>query len=149
MADIQRQIAERAQARHRRPAPTRVGDVVLDGEPIPDDVIGLGAWRLTAAGHWHMPTAQATCPTGCGADGRWLMRKAARLVVTAVREPEHQPARGDAVAVWLRGRRDTYARDTAEWTALDFVLDDYRLHADVGEPLSTPTDSLGPYAERP
>jgi hypothetical protein len=47
------------------------------------------------------------------------------------------PRRGDAVEAWLRAHRDRHASVTRdpEWEALDWVLDDYRLHADTGTPL--------------
>lgn len=48
----------------------------------------------------------------------------------------HRPDRTDDVAQWIRKTRDGYQEKTAEWYALDFLLDDYRLHADVGKPLS-------------
>lgn len=62
---------------------------------------------------------------------------------------EFQPRRDDAVAAWLKSRRDEYTRNEVDdvngWFVLDNLLDDYRLHADTGAPLSTPTDELGPH----
>jgi hypothetical protein len=43
--------------------------------------------------------------------------------------------RGDEVAAWLKRQRDSHPRNDV-WHALDWVLDDYRLHADTGTPLS-------------
>jgi hypothetical protein len=45
------------------------------------------------------------------------------------------PERNDPVATWLKEHRDAYSRADERWTALDWMLDDYRLHADVGQPL--------------
>jgi hypothetical protein len=69
------------------------------------------------------------------------------------REPYSGPRRDDAVAVWLKRKRDTFERETgvdtkvtmAIYLMLDGLLDDYRLHADIGAPLSTPTDELEPH----
>lgn len=46
-----------------------------------------------------------------------------------------KPHRDDDVAVWLKRRRDYYDYGSPEWRTLDETLDDYRLHADVGQPL--------------
>jgi hypothetical protein len=54
---------------------------------------------------------------------------------------DFQPRRGDDVEAWLRQWRDQYADDA--WRALDDALDDYRLHADTGAPLSVPAEELG------
>lgn len=49
------------------------------------------------------------------------------------------PRRGDAFEAWLKAQRDQY-RDsvgpTCGWRHLDAALDDYRLHADTGTPLT-------------
>lgn len=51
------------------------------------------------------------------------------------------PTRDDAVAQWLKARRDEhsdrYGRLPA-WYVLDELLDTYRLHADTGIPLGQP-----------
>jgi uncharacterized protein YegP (UPF0339 family) len=47
----------------------------------------------------------------------------------------HRPHRDDEVATWMKRKRDTHTPDSTAWRALDDLLDDYRLHADVGEPL--------------
>lgn len=46
-----------------------------------------------------------------------------------------QPRRGDAVAEWLRARRDAEEPHSYAWALWDRALDDYRLHADTGVPL--------------
>lgn len=46
------------------------------------------------------------------------------------------PRRGDDVEQWLKRERDLCARDNEQWHCLDFMLEDYRLHADTGTPLS-------------
>jgi hypothetical protein len=45
------------------------------------------------------------------------------------------PERGDAVERWLKRFRDEHANDTPTWQVADWLLDDYRLHADTGTPL--------------
>lgn len=46
------------------------------------------------------------------------------------------PRRGDQFEQWLKAQRDEYEQTTsAQWRALDEVLDTYRLHADTGTPL--------------
>ena len=49
------------------------------------------------------------------------------------------PKRGDACEAWLEVRRDSllYGNPGDEtWQLLDELLEDYRLHADLGIPLS-------------
>ena len=55
----------------------------------------------------------------------------------------HQPKRGDDVEAWIKNTRDKYDRFSCrwEWTSLDDLLDDYRLHADAGVPLDTEVNS--------
>jgi hypothetical protein len=48
------------------------------------------------------------------------------------------PERHDDVDRWIKRYRDNWERwggRTAEWYALDDLLDDYRRHADTGTPL--------------
>lgn len=42
--------------------------------------------------------------------------------------------RGDPVEAWLKRKRDEYTWES--WHIIDDLLDDYRLHADTGTPLS-------------
>ena len=62
------------------------------------------------------------------------------LALLQAAEPHirHRPQREDAVATWLKKRRDQNPRDPQAWFALDNALDDYRLHADTGTPLTQP-----------
>lgn len=53
----------------------------------------------------------------------------------------HRPNRDDDVAGWLKRQRDKYRRmgevlESQIHLAIDDLLDDYRLHADTGTPLS-------------
>lgn len=53
----------------------------------------------------------------------------------------HRAQRGDDVEAWLKRWRDEFLHPADEfnravWGALDDLLDDYRLHADTGMPLS-------------
>jgi hypothetical protein len=50
-------------------------------------------------------------------------------------QPKPQPRRGDAFEAWLKAQRDACEPTLPPWTALDDVLDTYRLHADTGTPL--------------
>jgi hypothetical protein len=47
---------------------------------------------------------------------------------------QFRPERGDDVEAWIRRWRDMLDGD--RWIAVDSMLDDYRLHADTGTPLS-------------
>lgn len=47
-----------------------------------------------------------------------------------------KPSREDAVAAWLKERRDACLRGSVGRMTIDNLLNDYRLHADVGAPLS-------------
>jgi hypothetical protein len=53
---------------------------------------------------------------------------------------ETRPRRGDAFEAWLKTERDSYgshaANDREMYDILDNLLDQYRLHADMGVPLS-------------
>lgn len=44
---------------------------------------------------------------------------------------EYVPSRDDAVAAWLRTRRDQNPRGTDDYGVIDGLLEDYRLHADT------------------
>ena len=57
------------------------------------------------------------------------------------RQERHQPRRGDEVERWLRDWRDGYPGGSPAWLAADWLLDDYRLHADAGTPLDTEVPS--------
>lgn len=48
----------------------------------------------------------------------------------------HQPKRDDEVAAWLRCRREEHVEHSFTWVVINALLDDYRLHADVGAPLA-------------
>jgi hypothetical protein len=52
--------------------------------------------------------------------------------------PAHTPRRGSDIETWLTTHRDRYdaAAHGTEWLALDWLIDDYRYHADTGAPLS-------------
>jgi hypothetical protein len=49
---------------------------------------------------------------------------------------QFRPMRGDDVEAWIKRRRDELPRNLDEWDTLDYLLDNYRLHADLGTPLS-------------
>jgi hypothetical protein len=51
--------------------------------------------------------------------------------------------RGDAVEAWIKSKRDEHLQGTAEWHALDGLLDAYRLHADCGTSLEEDTPAEG------
>jgi hypothetical protein len=53
--------------------------------------------------------------------------------------------RGDVVEAWIKRSRDCWASDDPGWTALDYLLDDYRGHADTGTPLTE--DVQGPHGD--
>jgi sRNA-binding carbon storage regulator CsrA len=56
------------------------------------------------------------------------------------------PRRDDAVAAWLKRRRDEwYEPNTGGWHHIDALLDDYRDHADEGTPLAE--EVAGPHGD--
>lgn len=83
--------------------------------------------------------------------GRGDDRVAAYLDLVACRvnvDVFAQPRRDDKVAAWIKRARDRYDRNgatTLRWNALNDLLDDYRDHADVGQPLDNDTP-IGPHA---
>ena len=59
------------------------------------------------------------------------------------------PRRGDACEAWLKARRDSLlygGQDLYDetWQLLDELLEDYRLHADLGIPLNESTKLVEP-----
>lgn len=52
---------------------------------------------------------------------------------------DHIPMRDDQIELWLKAHRDAWTSVDGpmnpQWTALDDLLDTYRLHADTGTPL--------------
>jgi len=50
-------------------------------------------------------------------------------------EKRHEPHRGDEVEAWLKAFRDRQPPVSDGWHTADWLLDDYRLHADTGTPL--------------
>jgi hypothetical protein len=55
------------------------------------------------------------------------------------RTPSHLPHRGSDVEFWILNTRNETV-NSAKWTALDDLLDDYRLRADYGLTLSDSTE---------
>jgi hypothetical protein len=53
------------------------------------------------------------------------------------------PERGDAVERWLKTFRDQQSPVSDEWHTADWLLDDYRLHADTGTPLDAEVEIHG------
>ncbi|MFE2384473.1 hypothetical protein [Streptomyces misionensis] len=64
-----------------------------------------------------------------------LRRLAAEAHDTGVPQPV-LPARGDQFEAWLKTQRDNYRPRSSAWNELDYLLDQYRLHADTGTPLT-------------
>lgn len=52
----------------------------------------------------------------------------------------HEPRRDDDVAEWLKEKRDAHRPHSEGWEWMDWILDEYRLRADLGKNL---TDDLG------
>lgn len=52
----------------------------------------------------------------------------------------HAPWRGSDVEKWIKQFRDAYTPGMPPWIALDDLLDDYRLHSDLGTPLDQPVE---------
>lgn len=73
-----------------------------------------------------------------GPDDLITKGSAARRIATALdgwTAPE-RPQRGDAFEQWLKAQRDLCFGHATTWGAVDGLLDQYRLHADTGTPLS-------------
>jgi hypothetical protein len=94
----------------------------------------------------HCNTIHEPGPQGCPPAVRRPTRREPRPSVLSVpddreapEEPEqHRPQRGSDVEAWLKAKRDVYNDESGAsgaWWALDDLLDDYRLHADTGQPL--------------
>ena len=47
----------------------------------------------------------------------------------------HRAQRGSDVEAWIKRHRDKLPRVSESWADLDWLLDDYREHADTGTPL--------------
>lgn len=47
----------------------------------------------------------------------------------------NKPHRGDLLEAWIKARRDEQRPTGEGWSALDDLLDEYRLAADTGESL--------------
>jgi hypothetical protein len=45
---------------------------------------------------------------------------------------KHVPLRGSDVEAWIKRYRDKWDRGDNEWNLLDWMLNEYRLHADTG-----------------
>ena len=58
---------------------------------------------------------------------------------------EFLPQRGDDVEAWLKRQRDSYPKNTRQWSCIDDLLDNYRLHADTGSHLDE--EDIGPWHE--
>lgn len=77
---------------------------------------------------------------------KYSVKQTALPVITAAVEvidaEPHRAKRDDEVAAWIKRCRDGYApgkrtpEGAAIYQTLDMLLDDYRLHADTGTPLS-------------
>lgn len=74
--------------------------------------------------------------------------RAGLVAVLAIVERDAHPRRGDEVERWIKRARDSCFSAIGAgpgWYALDDLLDDYRLHADVGAALSVPAEEIGPH----
>ncbi|WP_045563013.1 hypothetical protein [Streptomyces sp. FxanaA7] len=58
-----------------------------------------------------------------------------RRVAAETPPAETTPRRGDAFEQWLKAQRDLCLGHATSWGAVDGLLDQYRLHADMGVPL--------------
>jgi hypothetical protein len=66
-------------------------------------------------------------------DAEFIAAARPAVVLELIRQA--RPERGNDAAAWLKACRDGWPRNSAEWRALDGVLDGYRLAADTGTPL--------------
>lgn len=91
------------------------------GGPLPDDAVldGQGAGTVFSPGEGVY-----------GQDPHYV-----GVVAQQQPDTETRPARGDQFEAWLKAQRDEFARGDSPWPVLDYLLDNYRLHADTGTPL--------------
>lgn len=61
-----------------------------------------------------------------------LVERAADYLHEQRTGPDHQPHRASEVCLWLKKWRNEYEPQTEAWTAIDNMLDNYRLMADIG-----------------
>jgi hypothetical protein len=98
-------------------------------------MIGPGLAQYTQPHVYARSVASGAGNCVCGAHLQApIHTEAAPGVPVPGRDP-HQARRGDEVEAWLRRQRGEFGQRTPSWRALDYVLDDYRLHADTGTPL--------------
>lgn len=137
---------------------------VVEGEPemFADAVLAVlpavdrAAEARVRALHQPMQRGPFTICAHCsGWDGEWrclgvvtdypcptlrALAAESAAVVPDQTDDETQPRRGDAFEAWLKTQRDQYdshgANDHEVYDLLDGLLDQYRLHADTGTPLS-------------
>lgn len=65
----------------------------------------------------------------------WVQERLSEHRDDVLREAEPLPRRGDQFEQWLKAQRDEFERGDSVWPVLDYLLDEYRLHADTGTPL--------------
>lgn len=101
------------------------------GEPVSEDSEILGSIRMVFP-------RQAEIGTNPESDAHRLRTLHHILYSGDEGTPasKHQARRGDEIEAWIKRTRDVYARADECWHAIDGLLDDYRLHADTGTPLS-------------
>lgn len=89
------------------------------------DTMESSKGRVVRDAYGHDPDCQGCAAPDCG-------------------PPEYIPTRGDAVETWLRRYRDSFPKETRQWSALDDLLDEYRLYADTRSPLSMNVEDIRP-----
>lgn len=108
--------------------------------PVADQVVERVARKLHETSTMSLYTwDQAAALRGHG-DWHDTLRERARAILALAARPR----RDDEVAAWIKRHRDEYAgQGFGEWESLNSLLDDYRLHADTGTPLSERVDEGG------
>jgi hypothetical protein len=85
-------------------------------------LVGEEVWAQTdAADQYHTKAALLPVMHAC---------------VDALEAEPHKAKRGDEVEAWIKATRDRFTPHDKHWNSLDWLLDDYRLHADTATPLS-------------
>jgi hypothetical protein len=102
-----------------------------DTQDVPDTV-AIRAAELDDTSH--------LLQVGGNPEGAEFLRKRAALIRTVGKSQPAVPRRGDVIEQWLQAQRD----NSTSWSArseLDYLLSQYRLHADTRTPLAEHRDA--------
>jgi hypothetical protein len=115
----------------------------VGGDMTPDPDLDLEPLRARLADvQRHLSDAIESCKQLGRMASQALM---ARDQALNPRAASHESRRGSDVEAWIKRHRELYGRTDDKWHAIDYMLDDYRDHADTGTPLDR--EVQGPHSE--